>query len=151
MPLSKLAAVAALGVAISPCACDGHTEVLPFVHFGSAAAMFLVLTYFCYVFYQRARTKGHTEANRRPLIYAVCGLAIEASILIMVFDSLADGVLVAQMPRLVFYCERAGLVAFGASWLTASRILPLLTSRTERFSPLRADATLAPKATWRTV
>lgn len=144
MLLSKVAAVAALGVALFPCACDGHTEVVPYVHSGSAAVMFLILTYFCYVFYQRARTKGHTEANRRAFIYAICGLAIVASILILVLDTIADGALVARIPRLVFYCERAGLVAFGASWLTASRILPVLTNRAERFSPLKADAALAP-------
>jgi vacuolar-type H+-ATPase subunit I/STV1 len=144
MLLSKVAAVAALGVALFPCACDGHTEVVPYVHAGSAAVMFLILTYFCYVFYRRARAKGHTEANRRAVIYAVCGLTIVASILILVLNTITGGVLVAQMPRLVFYCEQAGLVAFGASWLTASRILPVLTNKNERFSPLRADATPAP-------
>ena len=30
----------------------------------------------------------------------------------------------------------AGLIAFGISWLTASRILPVITSKEERFSPL---------------
>ena len=136
MLLSKLAAVAALGVALFPCGCDGRAEIIPHVHFGSAAVMFLVLAYFCYVFYKRARAKGHTEANRRAFIYAVCGLVIIASIATMVFDTLAGGVLSATIPRLVFYCERAGLVAFGISWLTASRILPVLTRSDERFSPL---------------
>jgi hypothetical protein len=136
MLMSKIAAVAALGVALFPCGCNGHAEIIPHVHFGSAAVMFLILAYFCYVFYKRARTKGHTEANRRAFIYDGCGFAIIASILVLVFNTVAGGVLSSTIPRLVFYCERAGLVAFGISWLTASRVLPVLTRSDERFSPL---------------
>ncbi len=133
MLLSKVAAVAALGVALFPCGCGGHDELVPHVHFASAAIMFLVLTYFCYVFYKRARSKGHTEANWRAGVYAICGVVIVASIAVLVFDTLGDGVLVAQIPRLIFYCERSALVAFGVSWLTASRVLPLITNNNERF------------------
>ena len=136
MLLSKVAAVAALGVALFPCGCNGHDEIILHVHFGSAAVMFLILAYFCYVFYKRAHAKDHTEANRRAFVYAVCGLTIIVSILAMVFDTIAGGVLSSAIPRLVFYCERAGLVAFGIYWLTASRILPVLTRSDERFSPL---------------
>lgn len=135
MLMSKFAAVAALGVALFPCGCKGP-EIIPYVHFGSAAVMFLILVYFCFVFYKRARAKGHTEANRRAFIYVLCGIVIIASILIMVIDKVTGGVLRSMIPRLVFYCERAGLVAFGISWLTASRVLPVLTRSDERFSPL---------------
>src|SRR2546421_6834728 len=134
MVLSKVAAVGALVVALFPCGCSGHAETVPHVHFASAAVMFLILAYFCYVFYKRARGKGHTEANRRAFVYAASGLAIIASILTLVLDSLSGDVLTAAIPRLVFHCERAGLVAFGISWLTASRILPVLTRSDERFS-----------------
>ena len=65
---SKLAAMAALGVALFPCGCDGHDEIIAHVHFASAAVMFIILAYFCYVFYRRARAKGHTEANRRAAV-----------------------------------------------------------------------------------
>ena len=136
MVLSKLAAVAALGVALFPCGCGGHVEIIPHVHYASAAVMFLILAYFCYVFYVQAREKGHPEANRRAFVYAVCGLAIVASIVILVVDTLSGDALSKAIPRLVFYCERAGLVAFGISWLTASHILPVLTRKDERFSPL---------------
>lgn len=141
MLMSKFAAVAALGVALFPCGCNGNAEIIPYVHFGSAAVMFLILAYFCYVFYKRARAKGHTEANRRAFIYVLCGIVIIAAILIMVSDKAAGGVLSSRIPRLVFYCERAGLVAFGISWLTASRVLPVLTRSDERFSPLGTGAT----------
>jgi hypothetical protein len=32
-----------------------------------------------------------------------------------------------------------GLIAFGISWLTASRTIPGITRADERFSPLRED------------
>lgn len=141
MLMSKFAAVAALGVALFPCGCNDNTEIIPHVHFGSAAVMFLILVYFCFVFYKRARAKGHTEAIRRAFIYVLCGIVIIASILIMVIDKTTGGGLSFRIPRLVFYCERAGLVAFGISWLTASRVLPVLTRSDERFSPLGTGAT----------
>lgn len=141
MLMSKFAAAAALGVALFPCGCNGHAEIIPHFHFGSAAVMFLILTYFCFLFYQRARAKGHTEANRRAFIYVLCGIVIIASILMMVFDRTSGGVLSSRISRLVFYCESAALVAFGISWLTASRVFPILTKSDERFSPLGTGTT----------
>src|SRR4029453_3900128 len=65
MIASKGAAVAALGVALFPCGCDGRTVSIPYVHWISAAVMFLILTYFCYVFFVRARAKRHAQAHAR--------------------------------------------------------------------------------------
>jgi len=137
MLLSKFAAAAALGVAMFPCECGTHTEVVPYVHYISAATMFLMLVYFCYSFYRIARGKGHKEANRRACVYVVCGIAIILSILTIAFDKLSGGILSSKIPRLIFYGESTGLVAFGVSWFTASRVLPGLTTREERFSPFQ--------------
>jgi hypothetical protein len=137
MYLSKAAAAAAIGVAMFPCKCGSHTELVPYVHRISGAAMFLILACFCYVFFQRARSKGHTEANRRAFVYAACGISILASIVVLAIDGLSGGIFSAEVPRLTFYGERTGLVAFGISWLTASKVLPVLTRADERFSPFR--------------
>ena len=136
MVLSKIAAVAALGVALFPCKCGNREQIIPYVHAVSATTMFVVLAYFCYVFYRRARQKGYAQANARAFIYAVCGVVIIISIVVIAFDALSGGLLSAQVARLVFYGERAALMAFGVSWLTASRVLPLLSREDERFSPL---------------
>ena len=141
MLMSKFAAAAALGVALFPCDCGGHAEIIPYVHFGSAAVMFLILAYFCYVFYKRARAKGYPQAKLRAFIYVLCGIVIIASILIMVFDKATGGVISSRIPRLIFYGERTGLVAFGISWLTASKVFPVITRSDERFSPLGTGAT----------
>lgn len=135
MLLSKLAAVAALGVALFPCGCGTHAEFIPHVHAISAATMFLILAYFCYMFFRRAKDKGHPQAKARAGIYAVCGIAILLAILALAMDNLFPQSLSAHIPRLRFYGEATGLVAFGISWLTASRVLPGITRKDERFSP----------------
>ena len=135
MVLSKVAACAALGVAMFPCQCGDHPEIIPDVHGISAAVMFLILAYFCYGFLARAREKGHSQAMVRSYIYGICGLTIVLAILTLAFDHFSNGMLSAKIPRLTFYGERAALIAFGVSWLTASRTLPVITSKAERFSP----------------
>lgn len=137
MLLSKVAAVAALGVAMFPCRCKAHDEIVPYVHAVSAAVMFAILAWFCWVFYLRARQKGHSEALARATLYAACGLVIVASIVVLGLDSLSGGRISEVIPRLTFYGERAALMAFGVCWLTASRILPVITRSDERFSPMR--------------
>ena len=140
MVLSKVAAIAAVGVALFPCKCDNRDEILPYVHAASATILFLILAYFCYIFFRRARDKAITlanaQANVRATIYVLCGITIILSILVIAVDSLLGGALTAKVARLVFYAERAALMAFGISWLTASRVLPFLTRADERFSPL---------------
>ena len=137
MLLSKVAAVAGLGIAMFPCQCGSHTELVRGVHAISAATMFLILAYLCYGFFNRAWQKGHPEARRRAMVYAFCGIAIVLSIVVLAVDGLFGGFLTAKVPRLTFYGEATGLVAFGISWLTASRTLPVLTREGERFSPMR--------------
>lgn len=139
MVLSKMASIAALCVALFPCACDGHVVLVPYIHYIAAAIMFLVLADFCYGFYRRAKSKGHTEADRRAVLYAACGVTIVLSIAVLTYNGLAGGALQAQIPRLTFYGEAVGLIAFGTSWLAASKVLPVLARADERFSPLRDD------------
>ena len=139
MLLSKVAALAALGVALFPCGCDTHSEIIPFVHGALAAVMFLILAFFCYGFFRRAISKHHAEATARATIYALCGIVILLSIVVLAVDNLSHGTLRAIVPRLTFYGETTGHVALGISWLTASRVLPVLTREDERFSPLRED------------
>jgi len=140
MVLSKIASAAALGVAIVPCHCPGHPESsvfareVPYVHGASAAVMFLILAFFCYEFYRRAQAKGYVHAERRARIYAVCGILIVVSILVMGIDTLTDEALSRRFDKLTFVGEGVALVAFGVSWLTASKIFPGLANKEERLS-----------------
>jgi hypothetical protein len=139
MVLSKIAAIAALGVALYPCEYEGYTPV-PYIHGASAAVMFLILVYFCREFYKRAREKEKKfpRAKRRAYIYAVCGTIILLAMLVLAFDHFSGNTLSdPHMPRLIFYGEAVGLIAFGISWLTASRTLGFLTDSGEHFIPMR--------------
>ena len=134
MVLSKMAAVAAMGVAMFPCKCGTHTEIIRYVHGTSAAVMFVILAIFCYIFFRRAYGKGHLQAKLRAIIYALCGITIVTSILIIAIDNFTGGIISSKINRLTFFCEAAALIAFGIAWLSASRILPLITSGKERLS-----------------
>ncbi len=136
MMLSKVAAFASVGVAMFPCRCEGHEEIIPGVHYISAAVMFGILAIFCYFFFQRAWTKGWAQARIRGLVYAICGLAIVLSISLMALDFLTDEAISQRLKRFTFYAEATGLVMFGIAWLTASRVLPLITRSDERMSIL---------------
>ena len=127
MWLAKIAALAALGIAMFPCECGDPTHViLRDVHGLSAAAMFAVLTAFCYIFMRRAREKGHRQARRRAAIYVLCGIGMIVSILLFVLQALT------RREVLVLWGESVGLMSFGISWLTASRMLPVVTQPGER-------------------
>jgi hypothetical protein len=136
--LSKVAAVAALTIALFPCSCGHHPVGKVNIHGIAGVTMFLDLTCFCYIFLRRALEKGHARAKARVVIYVICGVVMTASILVEVIDHFMGGTISAQIPRLTFYCETFSLIGFGVSWLTASRILPLLTAPHERYSPLKA-------------
>ena len=136
MLLSKAAAIAALGVAMFPCGCEDHEELIPYVHYLSAVVMFLILAYFSYEFYQRAKDKGHLRAKARAWIYLFCCIAIGLAIAILGVDGLSGGLLSHRFTRLTFYGETTGLVAFGISWLVASHVLPGITRPEERVSLL---------------
>jgi len=134
MVLSKIAAFAAIGVAMFPCKCGNHQEIIANVHGLSALTMFLILAMFCYTFFKRAKTKESKQAKVRAYIYAVCGITIIISILILGYDNLSNYSISSKITRLTFYGENAGLIAFGIAWLTASRMLPVLTGKEERLS-----------------
>jgi hypothetical protein len=138
MVLSKIAAIATLCIVLFPCGCDGvHHEIVPYVHFASAAVTFAILAFFCYVFFKRAIDKDSPQAKSRAVIYAACGAVIVLAILILAVDHLLPGQPISsRFTRLTYYGEKAALVAFGVSWLTASHWLPVITTKQERLSRL---------------
>lgn len=158
--ISKVAGVSALGVALFPCDCvkesleqgaklsdlscgqlDALGRASP-VHFIAAATLFIMLAIFCRIFYLRAEKKSNKEAKLRKRIYFVCGGVMIASIMLM-----AAGLLLHTsfgIPRFTFQGERAGLIAFGISWLTASKILPGLSSDEERLKLIKSKPVVRP-------
>ena len=127
MALSKIAAAAALCIALVPCNC-GHPEGTSYVHYSAAAVMFTILAFFCYVFWRRALDNGHREARRRAVIYMLCCAAMIAAILALAYD----GIVGTNIARFKYFGEATALLAFGISWLTASHWLPFITTKAER-------------------
>jgi hypothetical protein len=140
MIASKIAAVAAFVIAWNPCGCiigsalDNPWASPPHesVHDAAALTQFLMLAYFCFSFWRTARRKGHKQAIWRSWFYALCGVLILGSIV-------ASAVAKQSASSNVFCFEAVGLLAFGVSWLLASRTIPGITAPHEQFWPLRGD------------
>ena len=146
MWLAKAASLAAAGIALFPCGCgDPKREIIPHVHVLSAGVMFAVLAAFCWIFLSRAWAKGHPQAKARATIYALCGIGMLGAIALLITSSNRDS------EALVFWGETLGLVSFGISWLTASRVIPVITRPSEREklfvdSKVRGSATAVPRS-----
>lgn len=139
MILSKIVALAGLGVGLFPCGCGKQPDpkANPNLHYLSAAIMFAVLACLCVIFYRRARAKGHREAIWRSYLYALCGTTIAVVIAVLGIDNFVLGnYLGSKWSQLTFWGETAALVAFGTSWLVASRVFPVITNPDERVSVL---------------
>ncbi len=130
--LSKIAAIAAVGVALYPCACGNQVTFTSIVHNSSAAVMFTILAIFCYLFLEQAKKKDTLQAKIRVVIYAICCAAIVFSIVMIGLNAILSGRLEESFFRFVFKFEALGLIAFGIAWLTASRMIPVITHKDER-------------------
>lgn len=139
--LSRVAALAALGVAMFPCKCRNSSEIIPYVHYIAAAVLFGILAYFCIAFHRNAKGKGHVEARRRARVYLACFWAMVLAMIALAFNGIwGEGLGWNElMPRFVFVGEAVALVAFGICWLVASRVLPVLTRPDERHHLLDDD------------
>lgn len=128
MWLTKIAAVAALGIAMYPCECGNpDNEIVPKVHVIAAGVMFAVLACFCWIFIQRALDKKSAHGMARAVIYGLCGVGMAVAIVLLLISAATPA-----DDALVFWGETIGLVSFGISWLTASKVLPVITAPAER-------------------
>lgn len=124
---SKIAALAAICVAIFPTTCiNCDTDTKAIVHYGAAAVLFSILAYFCLVSF-RKKTKGKKgKKGMRSKIYLSCGLVIIGAIATMLFNLFIpfdEGV------NIVFWSETVALSAFGIAWIVAGKVLPFLVDK----------------------
>jgi len=131
--LTKATAVAALGVALFPGEVEPVGSTTQMVHTIASLVMFSTLAGLCWIFHERAKRKSLMRANRRAVLYVICGGVMVASMLVVVADHLLGDPLLARIPRLVFHCERVALLAFGTAWLAAGHIVPWFTDPEERW------------------
>jgi hypothetical protein len=136
---SRLAAVAALMIALFPCSCDGHAESVKGLHYSAAFVLYMLLGYFCWEFRARALRKGWRHARRRARVYVGCLAMLALAIGMLALNLVLEGALADRFRPYVFLWEAVGLLAFALSWLTASHWLPVVNAPGERFHPLRKE------------
>lgn len=128
--LSKIGSVASFLIATFPS--GGNTST---VHGIASVIMFSILAILCYQFNKSAlavykrNPEKYLQAKSRARIYKTCGIVIVIAMILVAINF-------PPIARLVFYCESAGLLAFGVAWLVASKIIPVnaLSHPEERIS-----------------
>jgi hypothetical protein len=135
--LSKIAALAAIGVAVFPTTDgDAPASLISALHYGSAAVLFLILTWFCFVFFQVDIKGQGGKKGRRSKVYYLCGwimliciLVIAANQIPFIRDWVGDF-------ALVFWAEAIALCAFGAAWIVAGKYFSIFTEPEEQLTLL---------------
>ena len=133
---SRVAALAALAIALFPCSCGGHPENVKGLHYLAAFVLYMLLGFFCWEFRARALRKGWQQARRRARIYVGCLAMLALAVAMLALNLALGGALADRFRPYVFVWEALGLLAFALSWLTASHWLPVVNAPGERFHPL---------------
>ncbi|MBL4904825.1 MAG: hypothetical protein JKZ00_02125 [Flavobacteriaceae bacterium] len=125
---SKIAALAAICVAIFPTSKDNITNTTSIIHYVAAAIFFLILAYFC-LFSFRKKTKGlKGKKGLRSKIYLFCGLIIVGAIVTMLINLLIP---FDESLNIVFWSETIALIAFGVAWIVAGKYFSFLVDEDE--------------------
>jgi len=107
----------AVGVAVFPCSKPMEPRTASnYVHYGSAAGLFLMLAYYC-LFSFTGQDPGTIPTEKKPIrngVYRTCG----GVILVCIIAIAAVGLLPPENPikNLVFWLEATAIWAFGWSW-----------------------------------
>jgi hypothetical protein len=116
----NLAWLFALGVALFP---SSGTPGEKAVHFASALALFLVLSYFSLFLFTKSGGSPTPEKRVRNRIYVTCGvIMLVCIVLIGVYHWRLKGTAVAAL-KPVFWLETLALWAFGVSWFIKGETL----------------------------
>jgi dolichyl-phosphate-mannose--protein O-mannosyl transferase len=109
----NLACVFALAVALFP---NSGTSLERVVHFGSALAFFLVLSYFSLFLFTKSEGIPTPQKRVRNVIYRVCGITILLCLAgIGLYYAWVKGPTSGALQP-VFWLESVALWAFGISW-----------------------------------
>ena len=129
---SKVASLAAILVALFPTPEDEcASNPAGYIHFGSAAVLFLILTYFCWVPFRNDTRGQGIKQNRRAVVYAWSGFVMLASILVIVAASLLMDCHEVAKLRIIYYGEAAALTAFGFAWIVSGKTIPYFADKEE--------------------
>ena len=136
---SKVASIAALCVASFPTTCDGcPVGFHSIVHYLSAALLFSILAYFCFIPFQRGlKDKPGKGKIRRRWIYAICGSVMVACIIVIALANLLLSREAVEAWRITFWGEWLALTAFGIAWIASGKTLRWIADEEELYQPFR--------------
>ena len=94
-------------------------QVINLIHFGSAACLFLILSFFCLFLFTKSSGHPTKRKKQRNVVYKICGVIILLSITSILLYSVIPA-LHEQFKEYkpIFWFETLSLLAFGFSWLT---------------------------------
>jgi hypothetical protein len=129
---SKIAALAALFVAMFPTSCDFcKSNTISKIHYYAAAILFIILAYFCFIPF-RKNTKGKKgKKGLRSKIYFICGSVMIGCMFCMLIAKLALSDKTMKMFRITYWAEAIALGAFGFAWIVAGKYLRFLVDDDE--------------------
>lgn len=130
--LSKVAAFAAILVALFPTSCDAcSTNVAAIVHYVSALVLFSTLAFFCFGPF-RLHTKGKGgKKGRRSKMYLLCGWIMVGCMVAVVAANIAFSKQAASQLRITFWAEAVALWAFGVAWMVSGKAIKLFADKDE--------------------
>ena len=142
---SKIASLAAAGIALFPTLCDEvittniclacSTLNTAIVHYVCAFTMFGILAYFCLdPFSDKTKTRG-VMYDRRRWVYQVCGWGIIVSfalggVTMMMFKYLD----ISSDNRILFWVESLALICFGIAWIVSGKTFASLADKNEKYN-----------------
>jgi len=144
---SKVAAFAAVGIAVFPTACDMcNTSTVPVtclqcettyksvIHFISAGTLFSILAYFCLGPFREKTKRQPGKKGRRAVIYLACGVIMLLSMLAAVLSELPPLKETFKGYDVIYWVELVALCAFGVAWIVAGKYLSPLVDAHERLT-----------------
>jgi len=131
--ISKIAAIAAAGIAVFPTACKTcETSPTTVVHFICATVLFSSLAYFCLgPFREKLVGKGGKKLVRRR-IYLACGVTMIACMVVIAAGTLILPSEFIDDWRIVYWGEAIALFAFGIAWFVSGKALGIVADEGER-------------------
>ncbi len=129
---SKVAAIAAIFVALFPTTCETcDANSTSNIHYLAAAILFGTLAYFCFgPFRENTKDQGGKK-ERRSKIYFACGTIIALSILSIGIGQTAVPEATMKALKITYWAEAIALEAFGVAWIVAGKILSPLVDEDE--------------------
>ena len=129
--IANLGGLAAVLAALFPMACDHCARGIPFyIHALAGNVLFGVTAYFCLgPFRKSAKGKNWVKAQRRVIVYSVCGYGIMACLVVLLVLGLVMTSDQKEIWTPVYWGEFAMLWLFSAAWNVAAKWIPWFTDK----------------------